>query len=1444
MESELGQEQRSESAAAPYRPCLEDGRVDDNRNCSDSSGGVDLVTVRQCDKLREIDDSHLLGDAGVAAVRGDGGNSVEVGKVAERGTGKRRRGRPPRSQGKATALTIPLQRKKRDEEDVCFICFDGGSLVLCDRRGCPKAYHPTCIKRDEAFFRSKAKWNCGWHICISCQKDSHYMCYTCTYSLCKGCTKDADYLCVRGNKGFCGTCMKTVMLIENGALENNETVQVDFDDKSSWEYLFKVYWVYLKEKLSLSLDELTKAKNPWKGNAIMASKGESLNGTYGGNGKGSNMELYCGDLGGSTAKRRKTTKQQNLLDKEGSPVLENSSVVKKMPLSEGKSWATKELLEFVAHMKNGDTSMLSYADVQSLLLEYVAINNLRDPHQQCQIICDARLVNLFGKGALGHIEMLNLLESHFLIKDCSTTADTIRGGVTEAVSNQLIDGNHHNQLMMTNDKRRKTCKKVDERGQQTNLDEYAAIDVHNVTLIYLKRDLMEILIDDANKFHEKVVGSIVRIRIPGNDQNQDMHRLVQVVGTSKAAEPYQIGTRTTNLMLEILNLQKKEIVSIDGISNQDLSEDECRWLRQCIKCGLMKQLTVGDIQKKAMALQELRVNVWLESEILRLEHLRDRANEKGHRKELKECVEKLQLLNSPEERQHRVHEIPQVHADPNMKPSNLFTEDTGELDEKKKDTLERPNNFGFGTKEREPTSPLKGGDYLDDIRSQDNHSVSYSMGMEPSIGSVETDSIWHYQDPSGKIQGAFPLTVLRNWSASGRLAPDVQIWRVDGKQDDSILLTDALAGKYCKQTGLFENNSLSTQEVRITSADDKNGNSKGIGDVNVKQIESKRSEASWNSMENGRAAHCSGNNEFLRNNECGTESSPCATAAVNSNGGQNESPLPQRDIMKVDNHSPGEKHQVGSSLPSPPFSGQPFESQPHLSSQGHEVEGCVSGQSDVNGNLNKTSEEATVTAHGTKDGSEAKVGQSCGQSWIAPPVSQSSNEWGSDSRIISLVKALEAAAEENKENDFVDLPSSTTKSSHENSKGQATENKQSPSSNIPVQDSVPSWSTASSLVGGAPQLPNVAGEWDPYSHTSTKPSVDEWDSNLVPESSLKPTDLASDHAATPTSGSGQLADSSPTHLANISCWQQIVPEQVPDLALADESVSDLLAEVEAMESLNGLTSPTSILRCSGELTQGSEHECFSPVGGLSPAADPGKSDALSSTSDLQVPKSTVTSETFMVLQAEVLDTQKSSGAHSSTSAAMARNARPNISASQSAVPHLDVQPPAPPVTTWGMATRDTTWRSGSETTSASWETAHGNTNLNYRGLGQGSVDVDYGTSHVRVSETGSMNSGTYAGYRGNQSRHSGPRDRDFHVRDSGFNRGRPYWSGRQSFHPGANGVARQSFHPAANGVGRQSFHPGANGVGPYRAPPKRQRICKFYESGNCKRGESCSYWHP
>jgi hypothetical protein len=43
-------------------------------------------------------------------------------------------------------------------------------------------------------------------------------------------------------------------------------------------------------------------------------------------------------------------------------------------------------------------------------------------------------------------------------------------------------------------------------------------------------------------------------------------------GTCKAAEPYKVGKRMADILLEILNLNKTEIISSDIISNQEFTE--------------------------------------------------------------------------------------------------------------------------------------------------------------------------------------------------------------------------------------------------------------------------------------------------------------------------------------------------------------------------------------------------------------------------------------------------------------------------------------------------------------------------------------------------------------------------------------------------------------------------------------------------------------------------------------------------------------------------------------------------------------------------------------------------------------------------------------------------------------------------------------------------------
>lgn len=307
---------------------------------------------------------------------------------------------------------------------------------------------------------------------------------------------------------------------------------MDFDDRSSWEFLFKDYYIELKAKLSLSSVEIAEAKNPWKGAENMSgpSKQDSSEAQGDANEGGSGSEDSIENSEIVRPKRRKIRKQSKSRSKEDELVSTGIAAGDKtIRLSDNSEWASKELLEFVSHMKDGDTSVLSQFDVQALLLEYIKRNKLRDPRRKSQIICDARLETLFGKPRVGHFEMLKLLESHFLVRDEHN--DDFQGSVVDTENNQLdTDTNADILTKGVKDKKRKSRRKGDSRGPQSNLDDYAAINMHNIGLIYLRRKLMEDLLEDAETFHDKVVGTFVRIRISGSNQKQDLYRLVQVVG--------------------------------------------------------------------------------------------------------------------------------------------------------------------------------------------------------------------------------------------------------------------------------------------------------------------------------------------------------------------------------------------------------------------------------------------------------------------------------------------------------------------------------------------------------------------------------------------------------------------------------------------------------------------------------------------------------------------------------------------------------------------------------------------------------------------------------------------------------------------------------------------------------------------------------------------------
>ncbi|XP_072353597.1 histone-lysine N-methyltransferase NSD2-like isoform X1 [Scyliorhinus torazame] len=71
---------------------------------------------------------------------------------------------------------------KKEHEDECFRCRDGGELVLCDRKVCSKSYHLSCLSLTKPPF---GKWECPWHHCDVCGKLSVVFCQFCPNSFCK-----------------------------------------------------------------------------------------------------------------------------------------------------------------------------------------------------------------------------------------------------------------------------------------------------------------------------------------------------------------------------------------------------------------------------------------------------------------------------------------------------------------------------------------------------------------------------------------------------------------------------------------------------------------------------------------------------------------------------------------------------------------------------------------------------------------------------------------------------------------------------------------------------------------------------------------------------------------------------------------------------------------------------------------------------------------------------------------------------------------------------------------------------------------------------------------------------------------------------------------------------------------------------------------------------------
>ncbi|GLT85738.1 hypothetical protein SLE2022_039160 [Rubroshorea leprosula] len=542
-------------------------------------------------------------------------------------------------------------KRKKEEiaEDYCFVCKEGGLLMLCDYDCCLKVYHPNCVGKDNSILETKERWFCGRHYCHRCGKPAKFRCFACPFAICRKCPHDLEFALARGRHGFCDHCLKLALLIEDRKDVDSDGDMVDFNAEDSYEFLFKGYWEIMKLKDGITSEHVHSAYSLLK------------------NGKnkkcGSNFNQSCGRddvelLGSEDESQESESDFEDLCYGDPKQVYKRKKTKGKLT-TKGKlstekefvGWASKSLLEFLSSIGKDTTEELSQHDVTTMIIEHCKEHKLFHPEKKKKVICDKTLRSLLRRQAVNKNSIYKLLTPHFA-ENLTQVGDLLGSSPEEDTDNASVLCKRQRKLSLDG-------KPVVREGT-LNLRQgcFASIVTKNIKLVYLKKSLVEKLAVQLDTFESKMLGSFVRIKSDPYDYLQkNSHLLEQVTGIKKTS----VKDGLDLILLQLSNVPKD--VPLCKLSDDDFTEDECDDLRQRVKNGLLKVPTVVELEQKVRSLHEDITKHWIEKELVRLQNLINRANEKGWRRELYEYMDRWQLLKAPSEQSRLLEEIPEVIAD-------------------------------------------------------------------------------------------------------------------------------------------------------------------------------------------------------------------------------------------------------------------------------------------------------------------------------------------------------------------------------------------------------------------------------------------------------------------------------------------------------------------------------------------------------------------------------------------------------------------------------------------------------------------------------------------------------------------------------------------------------------------------------------------------------------
>ncbi|CAL4900850.1 unnamed protein product [Urochloa decumbens] len=529
-----------------------------------------------------------------------------------------------------------------DGEDLCFVCKDGGDLRVCDYRSCHKAYHPVCVGKDSDFLNSDEEFICEWHTCFICKGRSRYHCFCCPrHTFCQGCVAQAEFVPVlRKTKGFCINCLRMAIMIERNVDVDSDGERADFNDRATYEFLFKEYWEIVRDKEGMTLDKLEQAyailkrgQNCKQDPDLEKLPDEERNSDdeFVGQSDDSDEELSSrAKLNGTAVKIRSFLK--------GGKSTRNGFV----------GWGSKELIEFLSSIGKDTSETLDQFRVAEVVKEYIRQKDLLQKDKKKLVICDDKLQPLFRKSKVKYNRIYYLLENHI-------AANMISEDESLASSEDNSDS-----VMAKKARVASYQSSAPKRNPEINKSCFASLVRDNINLIYLRRSLVVDLLKEPDTFESKVIGCFVRIKNDPRDytfhMHKKLHQLGQVTGIRKTTEEDKIKD-ISDVLLCISNMPD---VSISVLSDGDFDEEECQDLHLLAQNKPFKRYTVGELEEKARSLRRDIMSHWINRELQRLDKLIDIANEKGWRNDKHEYLDKKQLLCKPSEQQRLLEEVPRV----------------------------------------------------------------------------------------------------------------------------------------------------------------------------------------------------------------------------------------------------------------------------------------------------------------------------------------------------------------------------------------------------------------------------------------------------------------------------------------------------------------------------------------------------------------------------------------------------------------------------------------------------------------------------------------------------------------------------------------------------------------------------------------------------------------